>query len=150
MPQLPANSTPATGDQVVYSYNQVMSSTSILAGWSGASTPVTGSFSRANGQSTVLTITGANLGTVNLGDQSADRYITNSGTILTETATMTMSIVNGRSVVTITFTSTNASLGADTNTTTLVWTPSASAKDPSGNASSVTAVTESASPKHNF
>ena len=149
VPQTPTDSKPDTGDQILYTYNQAMSSTSILAGWNGASTPVTASFSRVGGSTTLTITSGAatGLGTVTLGD-AASRYL--AGGTATETATMVMATVNGRSVVTVTFTSTSGALAAGPNNTTLTWTPSATAKNPAGIASGIGPITESAAPKQNF
>jgi hypothetical protein len=56
---------------------------------------------------------------------------------------MTMTIVNGQSVVTITLSSNDTKAETVTDNTTLKWTPSAATTDVVGNAASTTQVTES-------
>ena len=151
VPNNPADGKPDNGDQVVYTYNQTMSANSILAGWNGSSRSVTAQFSRQNGQSTALLIctsascnTAVNLGMVSLGDPSGNRYL--NGSSVTVNATMVMTTTAGRSVVTVTLTQTVFGLSAlspSSTTTTLVWTPSASATNPTGTACSTTPVTQS-------
>ena len=138
------NGIPGTGDTITYTFSEQMDPTSILSGWSGASTAVEACFTRAtSGASTAVAIatsstcsTAVNLGSVNLGEGSP-HYITN-GTTVGLTATMSMATVSGASVVTVTLTSTSASFTANTNKTVWTWTPSASALDLAGNPMSIT------------
>jgi type II secretory pathway pseudopilin PulG len=147
------------GDQIVYTYNQLMSAGSILNGWNGTSRNVVVQFTRQNGQSTAEQVctsqscnTVVHLGTVSLGDPSGNRYL-NGGSTANLNATMSMATVGGKSVVTITLTafSNNLnSLNPPNTTTALVWTPSASATSTGGTPCSTAPVTESGSPKRNF
>ena len=149
------NGIPGSGDAITYTFSEQMDPTSILSGWSGASTAVEACFTRAtSGASTAVAIatsstcsTAVNLGSVNLGEGSP-HYITN-GTTVGLTATMSMATVSGTSVVTVTFTSTSASFTANTNKTVWTWTPSASAADLAGNPMSIS-VTPVSTSKENF
>ena len=146
------NGIPGTGDTITYTFSEQMDPTSILSGWSGASTAVEACFTRPS-SSTLVAIatsstctTAVNLGSVNLGE-GTPHYIT-SGTVGL-TATMSMATVSGASVVTVTLTSTSASFTANTNKTVWTWTPSASALDLAGNPVSIT-VTPVSTSKENF
>ena len=146
------NGIPGTGDTITYTFSEQMDPTSILSGWSGASTAVEACFTRPS-SSTLVAIatsstcsTAVNLGSVNLGE-STPHYIT-SGTVGL-TATMSMATVSGASVVTVTLTSTSASFTANTSHTVWTWTPSASALDLAGNPVSIT-VTPVSTSKENF
>ncbi len=145
----PKDGKPDASDKAVFTYNSVMSASSILSGWSGTSTNVYAQFTRVSGSSTVMTIctsnsscTGStlvNLGTVSLGDPSSNRYIS-AGTTVYDAATLSMATVSNESVVTLTFTATAGSWTADTGSTTWAWTPSSNATDLAGNASGTTPV----------
>jgi hypothetical protein len=140
-----------SGDKIVYTFSEEMSAGTILTGWTGSSTAVTvhvdhrGSASDCVTTNSCLKVTGANLGEVDLGSSV---YAVNHGARYDLAATMEMATVAGRSVVTITL---GATGGGDVDlTTTLKWTPSATAWDLAGNAASTTQVTESGAPKQNF
>ena len=150
---------PDAGDQVVFTYSQVMSANSIMSGFTGSSTAVFVQLTRTTGNSSVLQIcqTGTcsaavNLGSVSLGDPTGNRYL-GSGTTAYLNATMSMTTVGGRSVVTVTLgtliSGTITALAPTSTTTTLTWTPSGAATNLGGTASSTTAVNESPA-KANF
>jgi hypothetical protein len=125
---------------VTYTFSEAMSATSILSGWSGVSTAVNVLITNSGTNDTVAVSTaGVNLGTITTGGN----YVTANKTV---TALMALSGVT----VTLTFTSTAASGLNTVASSTMVWTPSASAKDPAGNAMLTTAATESGAPKRNF
>jgi hypothetical protein len=129
-----------SGDVVTYTFSEAMSATSILSGWSGVSTAVNVLITNSGTNDTVAVSTaGVNLGTITTGGN----YVTANKTV---TALMALSGVT----VTLTFTSTAASGLNTVASSTMVWTPSASAKDPAGNAMLTTAATESGAPKRNF
>ena len=129
-----------SGDVVTYTFSEAMSATSILSGWSGASTAVNVLITNSGTNDLVSVSTaGVNLGTITTGGN----YVTANKTV---TALMTMSGVT----VTLTFTSTAASGLNTVASSTMVWAPSGSAKDPPGNAMLTTAATESGAPKRNF
>ncbi len=141
----PQDGKPDSGDQIVYTYSEQMTATSILAGWSGSSTAVTVHFDTGCGSNNCLTVTGVNLGSLDLGTSG---YVSNHGSRFDVSGTMVMT-TNGsnQSVVTVTLTGSNSN--QVTTNTTWVWTPSSSASDLAGNAASATPVTESAA-KENF
>jgi hypothetical protein len=159
------NGEPNNGDSVTYTYNQTMNGASLLSGFSGSSTAVDVQLSRTNGSSTVWKVcstaactTLVNLGTVSLGDGGTPTpgyYVATAGNTVVYSATMSMSTVNGESVVTVvlgaTVSGTVSALNPTTTQTTLVWTPSASATGSTyGTACSTTAVTEANAPQRNF
>jgi chitinase len=127
------------GDTLTYTYSEAMSPTSLLAGWSGASTAVHIRFT-SGGNDTITVLTTANAA-INLGSVATNAdYV--SATV-TFNATMAMSSDGTTVVVTLsTPSSVNASASPGRN---MSWTPSASAKDLAGNAASTTAYNETSS-----
>jgi hypothetical protein len=162
------NGYPNNGDYVSYGYNEPMSASSILSGWNGSSTNVYVELTRSSSNSStvwsVCTTSGcgtlANLGTINLGDGSNGYYINYSfrgSYTVVFNATMLMSTNGGLSTVTVTLGTTVSGAGnisalsPSTSKTTLVWTPSSSAKGTSNStACSTTSVQEANSPIDNF
>jgi hypothetical protein len=128
-----------SGDTLTYTYSEAMSPTSLLAGWSGASTAVHIKFT-SGGNDTITVLTTANAA-INLGSVATNAdYV--SATV-TFNATMAMSSDGTTVVVTLsTPSSVNASASPGRN---MSWTPSASAKDLAGNAASTTAYNETSS-----
>lgn len=144
----PKNGKPDSGDAVQFTYSAAMSPGSIMTGWNGTSAAaVTVNFAHCSGSSgpDCMTVSGVNLGSVNLGGQ----YVkTGTGKSYTASGSMTMS--GGGTVITITLTGTGASnVNQDTGSYKMVWTPSASATDTSNNACQTTQATE-ASAAENF
>lgn len=155
------NGSPGTGDSLVYTYNQTISPSSLLSGFT-LNTPQTvylqmtdpsGSqsvlvicqgdqtYGRYNSNSCVNQI---NLGSINLGDGGA--YLSRYSTAYYK-GTMTMTTnANNQSVVTVAITTQTGNnpptVGTDSNKTTLVWTPSSSATNTLGVAVSTATVTE--------
>ena len=138
------NDEPDSGDAVTLTFSSVVNPGTVLSGWNGASTAVkvkfnnNGSTDNAVVQNTSATNTA--LGTIGLG---AD-YVKNNGQEYTLDATMSMVTVSGRSVVTVTFTSTSAIAEADDGTHTLTWATTNSVKDWGGNTASTTSKSETA------
>ena len=128
-----------SGDVVTYTFSEPMDPNSILAGWDGTSTSVTVSLNNV-GTNDTLTVSGVNLGTIALG-----------GDYMMSTQTVTANMVLSGSTVTLTLTASPQNGQLNTiATSTMVWTPSASATDRAGNAMSTTARTETGAPKQNF
>lgn len=134
------------GDQVVFGYTSLVGPGSLLAGWDGTATGVTvrlqdGQLLGGTSNDDTLSVDGVSLGSVNLHGNFVSKRKT-----VTVAATMVAStvVVGGVSTTTVTLTlgSPNASMPTATNTGTMVWTPSALAKTPSGTACSVTPVSE--------
>ena len=118
---------PDTGDTAVYGFSEPIKPASILAGWTGTSTPVTVRLTQ--GATNTMTIWNAanttqlSLGSVTIGTA----WITASATF---NATMVMSGNN----VTVTLGTQTAGTVATSNATfAMVWSPSASATDLAGN-----------------
>ena len=140
---------PEPGDDIVYSFSEVMDPESISPGWTGASRNVVvriGDY----GSNDLLTVwdstntTQLPLGSVDLGDN----YVTTNTTFGASGTASTM--VQSGTTITIT-------LGTQAGTTqkvnanaTAVWTPSAAATDRAGNASTTTNVTEGGPADRNF
>jgi hypothetical protein len=163
-PTSPANGYPSNGDSLTYQYNETMNQSSMFAGFtSPASVCVDLKASSSTGSyQTILTVyknsgtcstsTIVNLGTVNLGDGANGHYITQGATAVF-TGTMTMSTVSGDSQVIVTLGNESGStpVTAVTSSTTLTWTPSASATSTANStACSTASVTEANAPKGNF
>jgi hypothetical protein len=112
---------------------------SILTGWGGGPTFVVVVLSNGSSSDT-LSVLGTNLGTVDLGANYMKSTRLAAGTMVMSGTT-----------VTVTFTSSPPP--GQTNfvaSSTLTWTPSASATDTLGNPMSTTPVVESGAPKRNF
>lgn len=134
----------ASGDTLVLTYSHPMRASSLLAGWDGTSRTVTMKITDGTaGGNDVLTVSapsGVNLGTVSLGSA-------NWATADITWADATMSLSADGTQVTLTVGATcvsasgtcNAKLSAVSGSTTLTWTPSASALDLAGNATATTA-----------
>lgn len=158
----PQDGVPDNGDAIQFTYNQTMSASSLMSGFSGSSTSVYVKIARSYGaSSTTLTVctssscgTSVNLGSLNLGDSSSNAYLAQGKSTIFN-ATMTMSTASNDSVVTVTLGTVNSgttpsALVPTTTQTTLTWTPSSSATSSGGVACSTNAVTESGAPKLNF
>jgi hypothetical protein len=128
-----------SGDVITYTFSEPIDPNSILSGWNGTSTTVTVSFNDA-GSNDNFTVTGTSLGTVAMGGNYQKS---------TQTASATM-VLSG-STITVTLTSSPSNGQENTVTSsTMVWTPSASATDRAGNAMSTATATQSGAPKKNF
>lgn len=151
------NGKPGSGDEVLFTYSQVMSASSLKSGFTGSSTAVDVQLSRAFGSTSLAVYTSTNgttpvnLGVVSLGDTGFSHYL-GSFTTVYFSATMTMATVSGQSVVTVTLGSEvgTTTINTVSGTTTLTWTPSASATNTSGTPCSTGNVTEANAPAQNF
>jgi hypothetical protein len=155
---------PDNGDEILFTFNQVMSPSSLMSGFTGTSTSVYVQLNRSYSGSTTLKVctstyscnySAVNLGSVNLGDGYNNHYYVGSFSTVYLNATMSMTTVNSESVVTVTLgtvsgSGTISALSPTTTQTTLVWTPSSSATNPSGVNCLTTSVTQSGAPKQNF
>lgn len=157
----PQDGKPDNGDEILFTYNQVMSASSLETGFTGASTSVYVQLSRSYSGATTLKVcttgscsTAVNLGSVNLGDGYNNHYYVGQNSTAYLNGTMSMTTVNNESVVTLTLgtviSGSVSALSPTTTSTTLVWTPSSSAKNPGGTSCLTTSVTQSGAPKENF
>jgi hypothetical protein len=131
---------PEAGDTITWTFNESMDPTTISSGWDGTTTVlVTVAF--ANNQAgcssnDAVTVTSVNLGTLCLGGNG---FVTAARTF--SNSSMTMSA--GGTVVTIALGTASGATMTQAGTTTMTWTPSATALDFAGNACSTAVVTES-------
>jgi hypothetical protein len=163
-PSTPANGYPSNGDSLTYQYNETMNQSSMFSGFTGSSNicvDLKASSSMGSYQ-TILTVykatgttcssTVVNVGSVNLGDGASGHYIA-QGVTAVFNGTMTMSTVSGDSQVIVTLgnESGGTTVSAVNSSTTLTWTPSASATSTANSSACSTAnVTEANAPKGNF
>jgi hypothetical protein len=163
-PSTPATYKPSNGDSLTFQYNQTMNQSSMYSGFTGSASicvdlTTSGTHSSYHTVWTVYTYSSGtcrstlvNLGTVSLGDGGSGNYITYGSTAVF-LGTMSMSTVNGDSQVVVTLGNESGSttISSVSSTTTLSWTPSASATSTAGNtACSTASVSEANSPKINF
>ena len=130
-----------SGDVITYTFSEPIAAASIKSGWSGAATAVDVDLgSTASNDTVTVSTAGWNLGTIATG-----------GNFVKSNRSVTASIALSGSTVTLTFTSTasNGQLNVVVSST-MVWTPSSSAADPSANAVLATARTQTGAPKQNF
>jgi hypothetical protein len=134
-------SRPDSGDKLILTFSEMIDPASIQTGWTGAPGAAVSLNFTSSGSNDVATFSGANLGSVALGGD----YVQNGvGNLYSLTATMAMTTVTGKSVITVTFTSSDSKARTDAGNRTLVWTPSTLAKDLAGNALSAGNATEAA------
>jgi hypothetical protein len=135
---------PDAGDVITFTYSEPILPSSILAGWTGASTPVVVRLS--NGGTDRLRIRNAAnttqlpLGTVKIGNA----WVTQTANF---NATMVMS---GNTIVVTMGAQTNGTVATSATTYNMSWTPSATATDLAGNPMSTTARTETGAADREF
>ncbi len=153
-----SSGTPSSGDKVVFTYSEVVSTSSVKPGWDGSATTIAPTFydrsasGSSNGSRDNAAFGGTNLGTLTFDQRylSYARSVTfNGSTMVAGTQTVAGSQVT---VVTVTLgtPSSSWSLRADTSSGDVVWAPSASVRTPDGRSCSTTAVTESGSSDRDF
>jgi hypothetical protein len=135
---------PETGDSIIYTFSEAMSPLSILAGWSGAATPVTVRFT--NGNPDVITIwDAANTTQLALGSiRSGKKYVTS--TVFFSGSTVVMS----RSTVVVTLGTPSGATQTANGNTTLQWTTSPAATDLAGNPLAAATIGETGGPDLDF
>jgi hypothetical protein len=118
---------PETGDAFALTFSEPMAPASVLAGWSGAVTPVVVRFT--NGNPDVISVyDSTNTTPLALGSvASGKKYVTG------DTAFMGSSAVLSGSTIVVTLGVPNGSTGKANGTTTLQWTLSTAATDLAGN-----------------
>lgn len=144
------------GDTITYTYTERVNPASLVAGWSGASRNVTvrlrdGNLVGGGAKDDTLDVTGVNLGAVNL---KAD-YVKSGKTVQwsgTMTATTVTEGTSTRTVVTVTLGAVSSGSGLRTvsGTPTMVWTPSASATDLTGQKCSTAPAIEAGAADRDF
>jgi hypothetical protein len=140
------------GDTISFTFSKAIDPNSILAGWSGSSTAVVLRLNNGTGSNndtvTVFNSTNATqlpLGSVNLGRTD----YTSAGITFGATGTASTMAMSSNTI-TVTLGTQSAAATTAAATGSMIWTPSASATDPAGNAASTTAVTESGAADKDF
>ncbi len=128
---------PDAGDTVVYTLSEQIDPETVLAGWTGGSTPVTVRIANSASNDPVTVWNAGNTAQLPLGSvATGGNYVTAAtvftGTMVQSGTTVTVSLVAQTSGKV----RTNAKAGA------MIWTPVATATDAAGNACSTTARTE--------
>jgi hypothetical protein len=127
------------GDTITYTFSEAIDPNSILAGWTGTSTPVTLRLNQAAGSDTVTIFNSANTVQLPFGIDRLGRtdYVTVSRTF--SGSTMVMS----GSTITITLGTASGAVTTAAGTGTMVWTPATTPTDLAGNACAATVANES-------
>ncbi|HET7444624.1 MAG TPA: hypothetical protein VFJ57_08200 [Solirubrobacterales bacterium] len=137
------------GDKITFTFSKEIDPNSVLAGWSGASTAVVVRLNNAtNDTATIFNSTNATqlpLGSINLGRTD---YTTANVTFGASGTASTMVMSGNQIIITLGTQSAAATTAAATGT--MSWTPSATATDAAGNATSTTAVNESGTADKEF
>lgn len=123
-------------DTATYTFSEPMLATSILAGWSGASTPVTVRLTQA-ATDTMTIWNAANTTQLPLGSVTIGTGHVTASAVLNATMVRT-----GNTVVITLGTLVSGTVATSATNVTMVWTPSATATDLAGNAMSTTTRTE--------
>jgi hypothetical protein len=146
------------GDKLTLTYSETMDPYSILAGWTGASTPVEVTLTDGGSSSDSLKVSTAvaspvqlPLGVITLG--STGYLTTGSGRTVTYgaagAATPTTMTRSG-AVITITLGTASGASSTSTTSAAMSWAPSTSATDIAGNATASTAATQTGLAHANF
>lgn len=137
------------GDKITYTFSKAIDPNSVLAGWSGASTPVVVRLNQAT-KDTVTVFNATNVTQLPLGSISlaATDYTTASITF-GATGTASTMVLSGNQVF-VTLGTQSAAASAAAATGTMIWTPAAGATDASGNPTSTTAVNETGAADKEF
>ncbi len=126
------------GDTITFTFSEAMDPNSILALWTGASTPVTLHLNQVAGSDTVTIFNSGNIAQLPLGSVAlGGTNYTNANRTFTGSA-----MVMSGSTITITLGTQSGAARTQGGTTTMVWTPAIAATDLAGNACSATPFTE--------
>ena len=144
--------TPGTG--VAYGYTNLVAPGSLLTGWDGTARTVTvrlqdGALVSGTATDDTLTVDGVALGSVDLhGNYVKKRKTVTVSAVVTASTT----VVGGISTTTVTLVLGTPSMGMPTAASTgaMVWTPSTTARTPSGTFCSATPVTETGTVDREF
>jgi chitinase len=139
------------GDTIVYTFSEQVNLSSIHSGWSGDATSGTlkikgGFFSTDTFDITGPSNSAVRLGTVDLNADFALWLVDSSASVSISAARDSL----GRTVVTVSILSTAINGLRSTDATALIWNPSSSVIDMTGNAMSTDSVTESGDPDVDF
>lgn len=136
------NSTLDSGDVLTLTFNTVINPATVKTGWTGTSTQVV--FNPANGTAgganDSATVTGTSLGPITLGGDYIGGGTPNSYTLTADMVMVTNAA--GRSVVTITLTSSDAKATASAGNKLLQWATTGTVRDWGNTAATTTAISE--------
>lgn len=136
---------PEAGDQVVYTFSEVMQPAMILAGFTGASMNVTVRINNAGNNDRLFVYDAANTTRANLGQVRLGRnYVTGNRTFTGSTMVMT------GSVLTVTLGTASGTVNTVTTNATLNWRPVTTPLDLAGNQMMNTARNETGAADPNF
>jgi hypothetical protein len=145
---------PELGDEVTYTFTEMIKPASVLAGWTGSATNVVVRINDGGlGNDTLTVWNAANsaqlpLGTVNLGRSD---YVLLTNAVFGASGTPSSMLQSGSSI-TITLGTPNSPLNISTalGNGTMQWTPAPGATDVAGNACSTTSLTEPGAADRDF
>jgi hypothetical protein len=138
-------------DAIAYTYSEPIDPNSVLAGWTGAATNVTVRINNntpTNDQ--VQVFNSANTAQLPLGNVNLGRTDYTTANITFGASGTKSSMTMSGNTITVTLGTASAAGTTAAATGTMIWTPSATATDRAGNASSITNVTESGTADKDF
>jgi hypothetical protein len=131
------------GDTLTFTFSEAMAPASILAGWTGTSTPVTVRLTNSGNKDLLSVWDQANTTRLGLTSASQDLQL-NQGWVSSNPVLNATMVLSGSSIVITIGTLRSGSVGTGVNKTgAMVWTPATTATDLAGNATAATAATES-------
>ena len=129
------------GDTLTFTYSQTMAATSILAGWSGASTPVRLRVVNVTAGDELYVYNAAN--TTLLGLMDANGGLDTNANLVGAAATLNATMVRVGAVITVTAgTVVSGATSTGVTAATMTWNPSESATNAAGEACWTTPLTE--------
>lgn len=145
---------PELGDTLTLTYSEVMDSTSILAGWDGSTTSVGIVLFNGGGASDYIEVYAPSqlvmpLGTITLNRTDYIAGATGSYVVFGQTGTPTGMTASG-SVISFVLGTASGAVGTSAAAAAMTWTPSATATDRAGNASTTTPRTETGTSDRDF
>jgi hypothetical protein len=138
---------PEANDTVTFTYSEQILSTSILAGWNGASQAVTVRINQNGSNDRLEVWNAANNARLPL----TNGFVTLNGNFVQSSTTFNATMVQSGASITITLgTQTGGTVRTNGGNATLSWPPSATATDLAGNPCSTTTATESGAADTDF
>lgn len=128
---------PDAGDTIVYTYSEQVDPQSVLAGWTGESTPVTVRIANNASNDTITIRNAGNTAQLPLGS------VATNGNYVTASTVFAATMVQSAGRITVTLGSmTSGAVTTDVTAAAMAWTPRATATDAAGNRCSTTVRTE--------
>lgn len=144
---------PELGDTVTLTFSEQIDPATVLAGWSGSSTPIVVRITNVAGQHDKVTFWNAAnttqlpLGSVDLGQAG---YVSSGGAITFGATGTASTMVQAAGVLTITLGTPSAPATRVNSNTTTIWTSTTTVADLAGNAATGNAFTETGTPDTEF